>query len=118
MPRESATRRASSEPDLFGQPPQGDLFGQPPKKKQIDVYVPKREHVLNSARYVLSELQSIKNWTEMGLSQSVPLRNSRTDYYCKLLLDPAERAEWRAIFDAELKRLDEATAPEDRPQPW
>ncbi len=83
---------------------QQDLFGGETKP----AYTPKPEHVRNAIARLVEQMRAsdVWPWDEVVAEMHV----ERTAPYLLSLLDPAEAAEWRAKFDAEVTRLSLAQA--------
>ena len=110
MTRDSRRRSSSDEADLFGPPAQGSLFADAPQ--QPARYVPKPEHVRSALRDYVAKLQGERTWWRWNDWQIERYRTREVEYFCNLIPDPAEAAEWRARLGAEIARLDAASGTE------
>ena len=113
MTRDSRRKPRHNEADLFGPAAQGSLFSAEPPQPAL--YVPKPEHVRSALRDYVAKLQGETTWWGWNDWQIERHRMQLVDYFCNLIPDPAEAAEWRARLGAEIARLDAASGTE---RPW
>ena len=96
-----------SEGDLFGASAQADLFGDNVPVAQA--YVPDQRHVRNRLEDLVAQMRTSAVWPWEPVM--VKLHREKTfSYLCDLLIDREEAANWRLRIDAEIARLDAATA--------
>jgi hypothetical protein len=73
-------------------------------------YVPKPEHVRSGLRSLLDRLSQAQTWLPWSDWVIQRYRERDVNYYCGLLPDKAEASDWRRRLEAEVARLDAATA--------
>lgn len=108
MPTRSSRKPSSGEADMFGPAAQGDLFGG--ALPRDDVYVPKQPHVRNSLIDLLEDLRGYGIWADCADWKRESMRDRRGPDLVKLIWDTDEAADWKRQIDAEIARLDAASA--------
>jgi hypothetical protein len=103
MARRATRKSTFDQANLFDPPDQADLFGE--AQPRFDVYVPKQEHVRNSLIDLLEKFRALERWDAIRAWQRRDLLNA-PPYYCKLITNKDEAAEWRRLLETEIARLD------------